>query len=207
MGFYQRRVLPHLIHVGMRQAQLTPLRAALVERARGRVLEIGVGSGLNIPFYGREARQVIGVDPSRGLLVKAKRTAAWSRCPVRLMEGRAEDLPLKNASVDCAVMAWTLCSVDDPIGALGEIRRVLKPGGALHFIEHGRAPDDEPDAQRWQDRITPIWRRIAGNCHLNRRIDQLLIAAGFEPETLERGHLVNGPKILTFHYRGRAVRR
>ena len=103
------------------------------------------------------------------------------------------------------VTTWTLCSVVDPIGALGEIRRVLRPGGALLFMEHGRALDDEPAVQRWQERITPLWRRFTGNCHPNRRIDRLLTAAGFITQTLECGYLIDGPKPLTFHYRGRAV--
>lgn len=205
MGFYRKRLLPKLIHHGMRQAQLTPLRSSLVEAARGRVLEIGIGSGLNIPFYGRDVIQLIGIDPSRALLDKAKRTAVWSRCPVRLIEGRGETLPLSSGSIDHVVTTWTLCSVDDPIGTLDEIRRVLRPGGVLLFMEHGRAPDDEPDVQRWQERITPFWHRFTGNCHPNRQIDRLLTAAGFATETLDCGYLVKGPKTLTFHYRGRAV--
>ena len=207
MEFYQRHILPRLIHGGMRQAQLTPLRSALIEAARGRGLEVGVGSGLNIPFYRRDVAQVIGIDPSRPLLNKARQTAVWSRCPVRLLEGCGEALPLASGSIDTAVMTWTLCSVGDPIETLGEIRRVLRPGGALLFIEHGKAPDDAPHVQRWQERITPLWRRIAGHCHLNRRVDHLLLAAGFELPSVDCGYLVNGPKILTFHYRGRAVAR
>ena len=102
-------------------------------------------------------------------------------------------------------MTWTLCSVADPLGTLSEIRRVLRPEGALLFIEHGRAPDSDPGVQRWQERITPLWRRLAGNCHPNRRIDQLLTAAGLTTQDLECGYLVAGPKMLTFHYRGCAV--
>lgn len=205
MGFYQRHILPRLIHGGMRQAQLVPLRSSLIEAARGRVLEVGVGSGLNIPFYRRDVIQMIGLDPSRALLNKARQTAVWSRCPVRLIEGRGEALPLASRSIDHVVMTWTLCSVVDPVGTLGEIRRVLRPGGALLFIEHGKAPNDDPHVQRWQELFTPLWRRIAGHCHLNRPVDRLLSAAGFEPTSLDCGYMVNGPKILTFHYRGRAI--
>ena len=207
MSFYRRHILPRLIHVGMRQAQLTPLRASLIEAAYGRVLEVGIGSGLNIPFYRRDVIQVIGIDPSRALLTRAKQTAVWSRCPIRLLEGCGENLPIESGSIDHVVMTWALCSVADPIGTLGEIRRVLRPGGALLFIEHGKAPDSEPQVQRWQDRLSPLWRRVAGNCHLNRRVDQLLIAAGLVLKGLECGYLVNGPRLLTFHYRGRAVSR
>lgn len=205
MGFYQRYILPRLIHGAMRQEQLSPLRFSLIAAAGGRVLEVGIGSGLNIPFYSRDVIQLIGIDPSRALLDKARKTAVWSRCPVRLLEGRCETLPLASGSIDQVVMTWTLCSTADPLGALSEIHRVLRPNGALLFIEHGKAPDSDAGVQRWQERITPLWRRLAGNCHPNRRIDQLLTAAGFTTQTLECGYLIEGPKILTFHYRGRAV--
>jgi len=207
MGVYRRHLLPKLIYAGMRKARLTPLRSTLIQTAFGRVLEIGIGSGLNIPLYGRHVRQVIGIDPSRALLNHARQTAVWSRCPVRLLEGKAESLPLANASIDCVVTTWTLCSLKDPIGALGEIRRVLKHRGELLFIEHGRASDDQPGVQFWQEQITPLWSRLAGNCHLDRRIDQLLMASAFDIDKLECGYLVEGLKIMTYHYRGRAIRR
>ncbi|MGI9484417.1 MAG: class I SAM-dependent methyltransferase [Geminicoccaceae bacterium] len=205
MGFYQQHILPRLIHGAMRQQQLAALRSSLIAAARGRVLEVGIGSGLNIPFYGRDVVQVIGIDPSRALLDKAKKMAVWSRCPVRLLEGRSETLPLASGSIDQVVMTWTLCSVGDPLGALGEIRRVLRPNGTLLFIEHGQAPDSDAGVQLWQEQMTPLWRRLAGNCHPNRRIDQLLTAAGLTMRTLECGYLLKGPKALTFHYRGCAV--
>ncbi len=205
MGFYQQHILPRLIHGAMGQEQFLALRSSLVSTARGRVLEVGIGSGLNIPFYGREVTQVIGIDPSRALLDKARKTAVWSRCPVRLLEGRAETLPLASGSIDQVVMTWTLCSVADPIGTLSEIHRVLRPSGALLFIEHGQAPDSDAGVQEWQELITPLWRRLTGNCHPNRRIDQLLTAAGLATKTLECGYLLKGPKALTFHYRGSAI--
>jgi len=189
----------------MRQAQLIPLRSRLIEQARGRVLEVGIGSGQNIPFYCRDVVQMIGIDPSRALLDKAKKTATWSRCPVRLLEGSGETLPLASGSIDHVVMTWTLCSVTDPLRTLAEIRRVLRPNGALLYIEHGQAPDSEPALQRWQDGITPIWRRLAGNCHPNRRIDHLLKVAGFATKTQKCGYLVKGPKTLTYHYQGHAT--
>lgn len=189
----------------MSSGQLHPLRSALVGAAEGRVLEVGIGSGLNIGFYRREVAQVIGVDPSRALLTQAKTSAAWGACPIRLLEARVENLPLETASIDNVVMTWTLCSVADPIGALSEIRRVLRPGGALLFIEHGLAPEHELRVQRWQNKLTPVWRKIAGNCHLNRRIDRLLTASGMRLAELEQGYLVNGPRFMTFHYRGRAL--
>jgi ubiquinone/menaquinone biosynthesis C-methylase UbiE len=202
LGFYQRRILPRLIHFGMRQKQLAPLRERLVAGMRGRVLELGVGSGLNLPFYPRELELLLGLDPSRELLEMARRQITWMHFPVELNEGRAEDIPLDDAAVDHVVMSWTLCSVADPLRVLAEVRRVLRPGGSLVFVEHGRAP--EPRVARWQDRLTPVWRRLAGGCHLNRPIDQLVERAGLQMVELETGHLIKGPRFATFHYRGRA---
>jgi ubiquinone/menaquinone biosynthesis C-methylase UbiE len=203
LGFYERRILPRLIHFGMRQKQLAPLREQLVAGVRGRVLEIGVGSGLNLPFYPRDVDVLLGLDPSRALLAMAKRHASWVHFPVELSEGRAEAIPLEDGAVDHVVMSWTLCSVADPGRALAEIRRVLRPGGNLRFVEHGRAPD--PGVALWQDRLTPVWRRLAGGCHLNRPIHRLVERAGLRLLEIETGHLVSGPRPFTFHYRGRAV--
>jgi ubiquinone/menaquinone biosynthesis C-methylase UbiE len=203
LGFYQRRILPRLIHFGMRQKQLAPLREQLVAGVRGRVLEIGIGSGLNLPFYPRELDILLGLDPSRELLQIARRHSVWVHFPVELNEGRAEDIPLDDAAVDHVVMSWTLCSVADPLRALAEVRRVLRPAGTLLFVEHGRAP--EPRVSRWQDRLTPVWRRLAGGCHLNRPIDQLVERAGLRLTDLDTGHLIKGPRVATYHYRGRAV--
>ena len=203
MGFYQHRILPRLIHFGMAQKQLMPLREQLVGGARGRVLEIGIGSGLNLPFYPRDTDLLLGLDPSRELLHMAKRHSSWVHFPVELSEGRAENIPLEDHAVDHVVMSWTLCSVGDPLRALSEIRRVLRPGGSLLFVEHGRAP--EPRISRWQERLTPLWRRLAGGCHLGRPIARLIEASGLRLADLETGHLIRGPRIATFHYRGRAV--
>jgi ubiquinone/menaquinone biosynthesis C-methylase UbiE len=203
LGFYRRRILPRLIHFGMRQKQLAPMREQLVTETRGRVLEIGIGSGLNLPFYPRELDILLGLDPSRELLQIAKRHSSWVHFPVKLSEGRAEDIPLDDGAVDHVVMSWTLCSVADPPRVLAEVRRVLRPGGSLLFVEHGRAP--EPRVRRWQDRLTPAWRRVAGGCHLNRPIARLIENSGLRVAELEAGYLVTGPKIATYHYRGRAL--
>jgi ubiquinone/menaquinone biosynthesis C-methylase UbiE len=203
LGFYQRHLLPRLIHLGMRQKQLVPLRERMVGLARGRVLEVGLGSGLNLPFYRREIEELVGVDPSRELLGMARKHTSWVHFPVKLMECGAESLPLEDRSVDSAVMTWTLCSVGDPGQALAEIRRVLRPGGELIFVEHGQAP--EARVRRWQDRVTPAWRRIAGGCHLDRPVDRLIRDAGFSLAELETGYLVKGPLAFTFHYRGQAL--
>jgi ubiquinone/menaquinone biosynthesis C-methylase UbiE len=203
LGLYQQRILPRLIHFGMRQKQLAPLRERLVAPARGKVLEIGIGSGLNLPFYPRDIELLLGLDPSPALLQIARRHSTWVHFPVELSEGRAEDIPLEAAAVDHVVMSWTLCSVADPLRALKEVRRVLRPGGSLLFVEHGRAP--ETPVARWQDRLTPVWRRLFGGCHLNRPIDRLLERAGLGLAELEAGHLIKGPRFATFHYRGRAL--
>jgi ubiquinone/menaquinone biosynthesis C-methylase UbiE len=204
VGFYERRILPRVIDFAMRSKRLAKLRECVVGEAQGRVLEIGIGSGLNLPFYRREVEAVLGVDPSPELLARARRQAAWVHFPVELYRGSAEELPLDDASVDSVVMTWTLCSVAEPAHALGEIRRVLRPGGALLFLEHGQAP--EPGVARWQDRLTPIWRRVAGGCHLDRPVRRLIGTAGLRLATLETGYLVEGPRPFTFHYRGRALR-
>jgi ubiquinone/menaquinone biosynthesis C-methylase UbiE len=203
LGFYQRRIVPRLIHFGMGQKQLLPLREQLVAGARGTVLEIGIGSGLNLPFYPRELALLLGLDPSRELLRMAKRRSAWVHFPVELSQGRAEDIPLENGAVDRVVMSWTLCSVADPRRALAEVRRVLRPGGSLLFVEHGRCP--EPRVSRWQDGLTPLWRRVAGGCHLNRPVDRLIEESGLHLADMETGHLIKGPRFATYHYRGRAL--
>jgi ubiquinone/menaquinone biosynthesis C-methylase UbiE len=203
LGFYQRCILPRLIHFGMRQKQLLPLREQLVAGARGTVLEIGIGSGLNLPFYPRELGLLLGLDPSRELLQMAKRRSAWVHFPVELNQGRAEDIPLDNRAVDHVVMSWTLCSVADPLRALAQVRRVLRSGGSLLFVEHGRAP--EPRVSRWQDGLTPLWRRVAGGCHLNRPIDRLIEESGLRLTDVQTGYLISGPRFATYHYRGRAV--
>lgn len=199
----ERHVLPHLISGGARRRRLVPIRERLLAAARGRVLEIGIGSGLNLPFYPRDVEAVIGLDPSPSLLARARREATWARSPVELRRSAAEALPLDDQSVDTVVATWTLCSTPDVAAALAEIRRVLKPGGRLLFAEHGRAP--EPRVAAWQDRLTPLWRRLAGGCHLNRPIDALIGAAGLRIDRLETGYLVRGPRPWTYHYVGSAA--
>lgn len=187
----------------MRRRPFVELRERLVAGAHGRVLEIGIGSGLNLPFYPRDLELLLGLDPSPQLLRMARRHVAWTHFPVELSEGRAEEIPLDDRSVDQVVMTWTLCSVADPRHALAEIRRVLRPGGSLLFIEHGQAA--EPSVRRRQDRLTPLWRRLAGGCHLNRPIARLIEESGLRIADLDTGYLIKGPRFVTFHYRGRAV--
>lgn len=202
MGLYRDRILPHLIHRSMRSDEVTPHRKRLIPAAEGRVLEVGIGSGLNLPFYSDAVSEVTGVDPSARLIEMARRTADTLPLTVGLSVLSAEDLPFDDAQFDTVVSTWTLCSIPDVAAALGEIRRVLKPGGAFLFVEHGAAPERRIAA--WQSRLNPIWQRCSGGCQLNRPIDALIAEAGFRFGQLETGYLVKGPKLLTFHYLGRA---
>jgi ubiquinone/menaquinone biosynthesis C-methylase UbiE len=203
MGLYRHWVVPRLIELSMRQGQLQDYRSGLVPDARGRVLEVGVGSGMNLPFYGSDVREVVGIDPSRELLAMARNRAAEAAVPVTLTRASAISMPLEDASFDTIVMTWTLCSIPDPAAALSEMWRVLRPGGTLLFIEHGLSPD--PGVARWQHRLTPVWRRFTGGCHLDRKIDDLICAAGFDLPDLENEY-AEGPRPLTYMYEGHAVR-
>ena len=165
------------------------------------MLEIGIGSGLNLPLYPEAVDKVIGVDPSPGLLRLAAEASRRPSPETELIEGTAENLPLENGSVDCAVVSWTLCSVAEPNRALAEIRRVLKLGGVFSFVEHGLAP--EPRIQRWQHWLTPLWCRCAGNCHLDRPTAALVEESGFRIEALKTGYAA-GPKPMAFMYEGLA---
>jgi ubiquinone/menaquinone biosynthesis C-methylase UbiE len=203
MSLYQDRILPYLVHVSMRQATFTVYRRRVIPSARGCVLEIGVGSGLNLPFYAENARRVIGLDPSPRLLSMAREAAGAIARPLELLEGTAEAIPLDTDSIDTVVTTWTLCSIPDISRALTEVRRVLRPAGRLLFIEHGRSPDGS--VGRWQDRLTPCWKRIGGGCHLNRPISQLIEESGFRIDWINNGYMP-GPKALTFMYEGSARR-
>lgn len=203
MSLYQRRIVPWLVELSMRQEQLLAWRRALVPAARGRVLEVGVGSGMNLPLYGQGVSEVVGLDPSQELLDMAGRRAAEAVVPVSLVRGSASEIAVGDASVDTVVMTWTLCTIPDPLAALREMRRVLKPGGALLFVEHGLSPD--PGVARWQHRLTPAWRRFTGGCHLDRKIDDLVRTAGFALPEL-RNEYAKGPRPMTYMYQGRAVR-
>ncbi len=201
MDLYRRYLLPTLTDLAMRSGTLRRERARWVPLARGVVLEVGVGSGLNVPIYSRDVRKLYALDPSEGLLRMARSRAARAAFPVQFLCRPAEAIPLEVGSVDDVVTTWTLCTIPDPVAALQEMRRVLRPEGRLIFIEHGRSPD--PEVVRWQDRLTPLWRRVAGGCHLNRSIDRLLRAGGFEALEMCRGY-VAGPRVGSYLYRGMA---
>jgi ubiquinone/menaquinone biosynthesis C-methylase UbiE len=189
--------------MSMKQEHFEPYRRRLVGAATGRVLEIGVGSGLNLPFY-PTATHVVGLDPSPRLLSMAREAMVDRSKSVELVEGSAESIPLPDHSTDTVITSWTMCSIPNLTAALGEIRRVLKADGHMRFVEHGLAP--EPQVVRWQNALTPIWRRVGGGCHLNRRIDRLVAASGFEITALNTGYM-KGPRPMTYMYEGSASAR
>ncbi len=193
MNFYDRWVLPPVLDLVMRQRQLKKYRRQVVAAASGRVLEVGVGSGLNFPLYGRQVEIVFGIDPSPRLLAIARRRAVTAGIHADLLLGSATAIPLADNTMDTVVMTWTLCSIPDPLTALGEMRRVLKPGGKLLFVEHGLSP--EPKVERWQHGLTPLWSRVAGGCHLDRKMDDLIRSAGFNLPEL-RTEYAQGPRTM-----------
>ncbi len=202
MGFYEDRVLPRCIDVLLGAKELRKLRRRVASTLSGEVLEVGFGSGLNVPYYPETVIRVQAVDPATvGRKLAAKRVEA-SSVPVEYVGLDGEALPLDDASVDHVLTTWTLCTIPDVEQALHEMRRVLRPGGTLHFLEHGRSPDEK--VARRQDRWTPLQRRIAGGCHLNRPIDDLVAGAGFEITGLDN-YSVKGPKAFSYMYEGTAV--
>ncbi|OYV61076.1 MAG: SAM-dependent methyltransferase [Acidocella sp. 21-58-7] len=201
MNFYERHILPPLLNFVMGQKQLQPFRERVIASATGDVLELGIGSGLNLPYYSSNVRSVTGVEPSAELLKMAEQVIDRAVVPVELLKVSAEDLPMESASFDTVVTTWTLCTIPNAHMALQQARRVLRPGGTLLFIEHGRAP--EANVARWQDRLDHVWGCIAGGCHLNRQIDALITNAGFDVQILHH-HRIPGPRTHTYLYEGQA---
>ncbi|MFQ5513590.1 MAG: class I SAM-dependent methyltransferase [Myxococcota bacterium] len=199
MGFYEKHVFPHLMDLGMRQFK--NLRAQAVADAHGDVLEIGFGTGLNLPHYPSAVKRIFAVDPIDSLRARIERRIERAGFPVERLPLAADGgLPFEDDRFDCVTMTWTLCSIGDPAAALAEMRRVLRPGGPLLFIEHGRS-DDERIA-RWQRRLNPIQRRIGCGCHLDRPIDELIRRAGFGIVELDRFVASKRSRIFTEMYRG-----
>jgi len=194
MGWYEEQVLPRIIN------RVCAVEAAQDDRRRvcaglaGSVVEIGFGSGLNVPFYPRAVTEVAAIEPSDVAWRLAGQRVAASPVPVHRSGLDGQALPFADGSYDAAVSTWTLCTIPDVAGALAEVRRVLKPGGTLHFVEHGLAPDEH--VRRWQRRLEPVQRRLAGGCHITRPIGDLLRAAGFTITDLDEFYEKGGPKFF-----------
>ncbi len=198
MGFYEKHVLPKFLNLVMKAPEMTKIRAQIVPEATGNVLEVGIGSGLNLPFY-QPGVKVTGVDPSTELQVYAREVAERTGVDVEFLGLSGEDIPAEDNYFDSAVITWTLCTIPDPHQALSEIRRVLKPGAKMIFVEHGLSPD--AGVARWQSRVNPVWNVIGGGCNLNRKIDEIITGAGFSFDALTKGY-IPGPKLATYNYRG-----
>lgn len=200
MGLYERYLLPPLTSWVCSSGLHPDRRQRLVPRARGRVVELGAGSGHNLPFYDRRAvEHVWAVEPSHAMWRLAGPRLAGAESFVEHVPTSAENIPLEDALADTVVVTWALCSIPQPERALSEARRLLKPGGLLLFAEHGRAPD--PEVRRWQDRINPVWTLFSGGCHLNRDVPTLVTQAGFELEGVEAGYLP-GSRPFSFNVLG-----
>ena len=200
MKFYDEKILPHLIDFACGMGQVMKTRAQVVPRASGRVLEIGIGTGLNLGFYDADrVSTIVGVDPAAQMQSLARQRAAAIDIPVEMIALELGQIQAADASFDSIVCTFTLCTIPDPLAALQEMRRVLKPGGQFLFGEHGRAPDLK--VRVWQDRLTPLWRPLAGGCHLNRDIPALLKAGGFRLREVHSRYL-QGPRPLTWVWHG-----
>lgn len=201
LGWYERHLLPYLIDVACGMAPIRRQRLLVIPRAHGRVLEVGIGTGLNVPLYDRtRVTTLVGVDPALRWHRLARRRIEAAGLDVQLMGLSAETLPAPDASFDTVVSTYTLCTIPDVAAALREMRRVLKPGGRLLFAEHGLAPDAGVAA--WQRRLNPLWSPLAGGCRLDRDIPALLREAGFEVDVQSR--YLSGPRFVSYHYWGEA---
>jgi ubiquinone/menaquinone biosynthesis C-methylase UbiE len=201
MGFYANHILPIVVERGMKNDVIRKYRPQIPPLATGRVLEIGFGTGMNLPYYSSDIDHLFGLEPSGKLLTKAEELISEANFPVDVIQSGAEDIPLETNSIDTIVTTWTLCSIGQIEEALQEMRRILKPGGRLLFLEHGKAPDEK--IARLQRRMTPVFKRLAG-CSLDRPISPLIAEAGFR--FLERDEkYFDGPKFLSYHYSGQAT--
>ena len=205
MGFYERNILPWVLDFAMRRPALTPQRRELLAGVGGDVLEIGFGSGLNLPFYTSALRSLTAVEPSVGMSKKARRRVEAAGIDVRTVAADASrPLPLADGSFDSVVSTWTLCTLPDVDAALREVYRVLRPGGGFYFVEHGLSPD--PNVARWQRRLNPINRRIGGGCNLDRDIASLVRNSPLSVERLDTFYLPHVPRLGGYTYRGHACK-
>jgi SAM-dependent methyltransferase len=203
MGFYSDRVVPRLVNLTCGSRMVDPLRRRACEGLHGEVVEIGFGSGHNVPHYPAAVTAVTAVEPSDVAWRLAADRVMAAQLPVRRSGLDGQDLPFEDQTFDTALSSWTLCTIPDAVAALRELRRVLKPGGTFHFVEHGLAPD-EP-VRRWQRRLEPMQRRLAGGCHLTKPIAELITTAGFTITQADVFYQPGAPKSLAALTLGRAV--
>ena len=200
MNPYERYVLPKLIDVACSAGNVMKARSKIVPQALGEVLEVGIGSGLNLPFYdAKRVSSIVGIDPAAQMQTLARKRASDISIPVEVIAVDVQGIHADTDRFDTIVMTFTLCSIDDPVSALQEMARVLKPDGRLLFCEHGLAPD--LSVERWQHRLTPFWKPIAGGCHLDRDIPVLIRAGGFVIDELSEAYLP-GPRPMSYVYSG-----
>ena len=204
MGYYQDNVLPHILNKAMNTKVERVARERVCEGLHGQVVEIGFGSGLNTGYYPSEVTKVLAVEPSKVSMRLAEPRIAASSADVELAGLDGQHLDLESAQFDAVLSTWTLCTIPDLVTALGEIRRVLKPGGALHFVEHGHAPD--ANVARWQERLEPLNKRLVGGCHLTRTIGDDIEHAGFTIEHLDNYYAKGAPKPWGYTFEGRALK-
>ncbi|MDA7796373.1 class I SAM-dependent methyltransferase [Gammaproteobacteria bacterium] len=204
MSLYETYVLPKLLDFCCGLQGFQNKRSQIVPLAYGKILEMGIGSGLNFDYYNFEkVEEIIGVDPAISSVAIAKSRAPKYNSKISFIESSAEALDLESLSFDCVVIGYSLCTIPNPLKALAEAHRLLKPQGSLLFMEHGLAP--EPGIQKWQNRLTPAWKKIGGGCHLNRNIEGLISSSGFSFEQLSKKY-IKGPKVATFQYCGKAIK-
>jgi ubiquinone/menaquinone biosynthesis C-methylase UbiE len=202
MSIYTDQVLPRLQDLVMSRASVREVRARVCAGLSGQVMEVGFGTGLNVAFYPSEVERIAAVEPSALCMRLARPRIADASAPVELAGRTGERLDLPDEAFDAVVSTWTMCTIPDLGAALAEMRRVLKPGGTLRFVEHGQAPD--ASVQRWQRRIEPLNKRVAGGCHLTRRIADQVERAGFGIDRLETYYLKGEPKVFGYTYEGSA---
>jgi ubiquinone/menaquinone biosynthesis C-methylase UbiE len=201
MGIYNRYILPRVLHLACSAKPIAKQRNKIVPLATGCVLEVGIGSGLNLPFYNTDTvTRVLGVEPAPDMIRRAEVAALEVPFPVEFMPCQGESIPLDSGSVDTALLTYTLCTVQDPLAVLGEIRRILVDGGELLFCEHGLAPSDT--VRRWQNRMNTMWPTVCGGCQLNRDIPALIRQAGFVIKQLDTAYLPSMPAIAGYTYWG-----
>src|SRR5450432_1515418 len=203
MGFYDRFILPTLLDIAMSAKPIRYQRRKVVPLAEGRVLEIGLGAGHNLPFYDpAKVTHLWGLEPSPQMRARAQKKVRDLKFPMEFLDLKAEEIPLDDKSADTVLVTYTLCTIPEVVQALRGMRRVLKPGGRLIFCEHGEAPD--PDVVKWQKRITPMWKALGGGCHVGRPIPQLIREGGFTVEKMETMYLPSTPRPVGFNYWGTA---